>query len=208
MDALLASFFLQSSLACVFLVALWGIASIYRRPLHTALAIGWSVYLLHILASLTAAWFGRVAPMASRQWSTATVQLLAVLGSCLWWHTVVRILAGRESRAAVSRRLLIGTALLAAVMIGASLSAGRILHQPGSGPLGWLYPVPYLLLAIAAWRASRVAAAHRRSLQWLGIGFVLFAVRLLLVTQVILPEAIFSDATLPRLLAVATTQIV
>jgi signal transduction histidine kinase len=208
MDALLASFFIQSALACVFLVALWGIVFIYRRPLHKAMAIGWSVYLVHILASLVAAWFGRSDPLSSRQWSTATVQLLAVLGACLAWHAAVRILAGREKDARVPRPPLLVASVAVVAMIGASAVSGRILHQPGSGPLGWLYPIPYLVLAVATWRASRTVTVNRRALEWMAVVFLLFVIRLVLVTRVLLPEARFADATLTELLAVATAQLV
>ena len=208
MDALLASFFLQSALASVFLVALVGIAFVYRRALHVAMAIGWSAYLLQLIASLTAAWLGRMEPEASRQWPTATLLLLAVLCSCLWWVTVIRILAGQESRAVVSRPLLAGAVLVAIGLLAASLCTGRILHQPGSGPLGWLYPIPYLVLAFASWRSSLTASDHRRALRWLAFAFLLFVARLVIVTNVILPESTFSTASLPRLLSVGTVQIV
>ena len=209
MDALLASYFLQAALASIFLFAMWGLVSVYGRPLHRAIAIGWTIYLVQMLATMLAAWFGRYRPEASSQWSTATVQLLAVLGSCVWWYVAIRILAGEQKTTVVPRPALIVAVASGATLIGLSLLSGRLLHQPGSGPLKLLYPVPYLLLAWTAWRrASQSAAEHRRLSAWLAFAFLLFAVRILLIQLVVLPEPAYRvGVSLGTLLAVATVQL-
>lgn len=207
MDALLASFFMQSALAAVFLVALWGIAFVYRRPLHRALATGWSIYLVHTLASLASAWYGRAAPLSSLRWHTATLQLLAVMGSAAYWYASVRILAGRQETSRPPTRALVWATIVVVALMTLSLASGRIMHQPGSGALRILYPLLYLALAAAAWRESRRAGANERELFWMGTAFALFSARMLLITQIILPEDQFAAATLPQLLAVATVQL-
>jgi signal transduction histidine kinase len=207
MDALLASFFMQSALAAVFLVALWGIAFVYRRPLHRALATGWSIYLVHTLASFASAWYGRASPLSSLRWHTATVQLLAVAGSAAYWYASVGILSGRQERSRPSARVTVWAMIVVVAMMTLSLASGRIMHQPGSGPLSILYPLLYIALAANAWWESRRATAYTRELFWMGVAFALFSTRMLLVTQVLLPEEQFAASTLTQLLAVATVQL-
>lgn len=208
MDALLASFFMQSALATVFLAALWGFAFVYRRPLHRALAIGWSIYIVHTLASMLSAWYGRSAPLSSVRWHTATAQLVAVTGSAAFWYASVRILSGRQHTLRPSTPTLLVLGGAAASLVLASVVTGTVLHQPGSGPLGALYPLLYITLVVLVVRELRATTQHHRELIWLGVGFALLATRLLLVTLVIMPESQFRDATLTQLLAVATVQLV
>ncbi len=208
MDALLASFFIQSALAIVFLAALWGFAFVYRRPLHRALAVGWSIYIVHTLASMLSAWYGRIDPAATVRWQTSTAQLFAVTGSAAFWYAAVCILSGRQRtiRPSTTTLLLLGS-VAGSLLIG-SLVTGQVLHQPGSGPLGGLYPLLYVVMVGVVWRAYRSTAAHHRELIWLGVGFALTAIRLLLVQKVIMPEPEFATASLTQLLAVATVQLV
>ncbi len=191
MDALLASFFIQSALATVFLAALWGFAFVYQRPLHRALAIGWSIYIVHTLASMLSAWYGRYDPESTVRWQTATAQLFAVTGSAAFWYAAVCILAGRQRTIRPPTPMLLVLGSVAALLIVASLVTGTVMHQPGSGPLGLLYPMLYIAMVALVGLAYRTATEHHRELIWLGIGFGLLALRLLLVQFVILPEPEF-----------------
>lgn len=208
MDALVASYLIQSALATVLLIALAGFAWVYRRPLHGALALGWSLYLVQLVATFAAAVFGRSNPEASRQWLTATVQLLGVAGSCVAWLVAVRLLAEQQTTLRVPR-LAVGVALLMVTgLLAASAVAGTVLHQPGSGPLKYAYPVPYLALAAVAWHAAARAPRHAVLLRWMSVAFLLVVVRLVTITSIVLPEAAFANASLRTLLIVAMIQLV
>lgn len=211
MDALFASFLMQTALASVFVIAVWGIAFVYRRPLHRALAIGWTIYLGHTAASLVSAWLGRVDPLSTLRASTASLQLLSVMGSAAYWLAAIDILASRRSPEIAaphpSPRVLMVLGTVSVALLAASLVSGRVLHQPGSGPLGWWYPSLYIVMAGLAWRFSGTQPSHQRESRWMAVMFALFAARLLLVTLVLLPESQFGTATMPQLLSVALVQV-
>lgn len=102
--------------------------------------------------------------------------------------------------------VLLGT--VSAGLLVASIVTGTVMHQPGTGPLGALYPLLYVAIVGLVWREYRTTTEHHRELTWLGVGFALLAIRLLLVREVIMPESQFVDASLATLLAVATVQLV
>ncbi len=207
-DALVASFFIQCALAAVVLVGLWGLVAAFGRPVHRAFAVGWAIYMVHLVASLLHALADRAHGGASSQWFLATLQFVGVLGSFAWWYAGIRVVAGERRGAHPERGVAIGTAAVGAGILLASALGGRVLHQPGTGPLGIYYPVPYLVLAWVAWRPRALPAAERRDLFWLGVAFAIVAVRLVLNREVLLPEAQYATATAPRFLLVATVQLV
>lgn len=208
MDTLVASWVLQLALGTVFLIALWGMAYAFERITVAALAGGWSLYVLYMLASLI------FAVAARGHASDAAISLLGmcegigVVGMWAFWQPASAVLAGTRSNALPSGRSLAVCIVFIVVLVVLSRSLGIALLTPGSGPLQYLYPAAFTWLAVSAWRRRPLVPENRQALLWLGVGFLTFAVRVLLTRDVILRSIDYSHASGPRLLVVAVIQIV
>ena len=206
LDALVASWVLQLALGVVFFIALWGIVNAFRHQAASALAGGWSFFLLFMLGSLTNAIAARSHVSDSYRSMIGMFEGLAVLGMFVFWQPTAAVLVGVRQNAMPSRRSLMIGAGLAVTLILVGRGLRLDLLTPGSGPLRYLYPVSFTWLAWSTWRMRRQAEANRQPLLWLATGFLTFAVRVELTTDVVLGRVGWADASGPRLLMVAVIQ--
>lgn len=94
LDALVASWVLQLALGVVFFIALWGMVYAFRHPSVTALASGWSFFLLLMAGSLTNAIAARSNAGDSYGSMIGTFEGLCVLGMFAFWQPTATVLAG------------------------------------------------------------------------------------------------------------------
>ncbi len=206
LDALVASWVLQLALGVVFFIALWGMVNAFRYPAVTALAGGWSFFLLYMLGSLANAFAARSNASDSYRSMLGIFEGLSVLGMFAFWQPTAALLVGARQHAMPSRRSLMFYAAFAVALILIGRGLRLDLLTPGSGPLKYLYPVAFAWLAWSTWRMTRHADANRQTLLWLAIGFLTFAVRVELTTDVVLGHVNYLDASGPQLLLVAVIQ--
>ena len=206
LDALVASWVLQLALGVVFFIALWGMVNAFRHQAVTALASGWSFFLLYMLGSLTNAIAARSNAGDSYRSIIGMFEGLSVLGMFVFWQPTAAVLVGARQTAMPSRRSLMICVAFAVALILVGRGLQLDLLTPGSGPLKYIYPVSFTWLAWSTWRMRRHAEANRQTLLWLAIGFLTFAVRVELTTDVVLGHVGYVDASGPRLLMVAIIQ--
>lgn len=206
LDALVASWVLQLALGVVFFIALWGIVNAFRHPSVTALAGGWSFFLLFMLGSLTSAIAARSNASDSYRSMIGILEGLTVLGMFAFWQPTASVLVGTRHHAMPSRRSLLICVVFAVTLFLVGRELRVDLLTPGSGPLKYLYPLSFAWLAWSAWRMRRGAVANRHTLLWLAIGFLTFAIRVELTTDVVLGHVGWAAASGPRLLVVAVIQ--
>jgi signal transduction histidine kinase len=208
LDMLVASWVMQLALGTVFLIALWGIAYAFRRRAVVALASGWSLYALYMIASLSFAFAARSHAPQSVTLILGMLEGLGVLAMFAFWQPVPALLAGTRSNPMPSRRSQVICVAFAVTIVVINLGANRAVLSLSSGPLEYLYPAAFTWLAVSAWRMRRHAGINRQSLLWLGLGFLTFVVRLELNRDVVLREVDYAHASSARLLVVALIQTV
>ncbi len=206
LDALVASWVLQLALGVVFFIALWGMVYAFRHPSVTALASGWSFFLLLMAGSLTNAIAARSNAGDSYGSMIGTFEGLCVLGMFAFWQPTATVLAGVRHNAMPNRRSLLICLVFAVTLFLVGRGLEVDLLTPGSGPLRYLYPLSFAWLAWSASRMRRNAVANRHTLLWLAIGFLSFAIRVELTTDVVLGQVAWAAASGPRLLVVAVIQ--
>lgn len=206
-DALVASWLLQSALAAVFTIALWGMSRSFGQKAIRALALGWNLYVLLVTVTLVEAWLLRTnTESRTITFVAGVLELAGVLASCAFWSPVAGLLVNDRRPTLPVPRVALSAATALLILPILSLVSGRIIHVPGSGPLWFLYPVPYLALATDAWLASSRSATNRAVLRGLALGYVLFALRILLAKSIMTGHTV-ADASGQRLLSIATIQV-
>ena len=155
MDALVASWILQSALGFVFLISLWGLVAAFRRRAVSALAIGWSFYLLMMLASLASAVIERRNGSSSALALAGIAEGAALICMLVVLQPVAGFMAGKRSDVVPSRSMIAGAVALIVVLSVAGGVTGRSLIVPGEGPLAYAYPAAFAWLAISAWRVRQ-----------------------------------------------------
>jgi signal transduction histidine kinase len=210
MDALVASWTLQSALGFVFLLSLWGMAAAFRGRAVSAFAMGWTCYFGMMLSSLLSAVFSRQGGHEAASTAAGAAEGVAAVFMVIFWYPVAGFLAGRRESSAPSRRAVAGAIVLLVVLAIIGALTGRELLVPGSGPLAYLYPGTFAWLAFSTWRVQRASDRNRANLRWLAIAYLLFVVRVELLSEVVLRSPTFDDlarASGPRLLTAAIIQL-
>ena len=124
LDALVASWILQSALGLVFLISLWGMAASFGRREVGALAVGWTFYLVTMLASMTSSIVTRQHGAHTAVAAAGMIEGAAAVFMVVFWYPMAGFLAGTRGSVTPSRRAITGAVALLLVINWIAFSVG------------------------------------------------------------------------------------